>query len=127
MPKSAAAHPLLAPLGISALPVAPCRLDCPSAVDAADHWLELAAAQGYAAEAGWLRECFSWAISWSELHGVTEVKTPLFKMCLETGITSRTRLIRRAGVAAVEGSAAGLSFPYAAPAGQSRLIEIGVP
>lgn len=125
LPESAAAHPFLAPLGISVLPVAPCRLDCPSAKEAVDQWLELAAAQGYATEAAWLRECFSWAISWSELHGVTEVKTPLFKMCLETGSTSRARLIRRAGTSAVEGSAAGLSFPYAAPARQSRMIEIG--
>jgi hypothetical protein len=126
LPESAAAHPLLAPLGISALPVAPCRLDCPSAIEAAAQWLELAAGAGYATEAGWLRECFSWSISWSELHGVTEVKTPLFKMCFQTGSNSRARLIRRAGTAAaVEGSAAGLTFPYAAPARQSRMIEIG--
>ena len=124
--ESIRAHPLLAPLGISALPVAPCRLDCPSALEAAEQWLELADARGYATEAGWLRECFSWAISWSELHGVTEVKTPLFKMCLNTGPNSRARLIRRSGTTAVEGSASGLSFPYAAPARQSRLVEIGV-
>ena len=126
MPESVAAHPLLAPLGISALPVAPCRLDCPLALEAAEQWLEVAAGQGYAAEAGWLRECFSWAISWSELHGVTEVKTPLFKMCLETGSALRTRTIRRAGTSAVEGSAAGLSFPYAAPAPQPHMIQIGL-
>jgi radical SAM protein with 4Fe4S-binding SPASM domain len=126
LPESVAAHPLLAPLGISALPVAPCRLDCPSALEAAEQWLEVAAGQGYAAEAGWLRECFSWAISWSELHGVTEVKTPLFKMCLETGSALRTRTIRRAGTSAVEGSAAGLSFPYAAPAPQPHMIQIGL-
>ena len=115
LPESILAHPLLAPLGISALPVEPCRLDCPSALDAARKWLELADSHGYAAEAGWLRECLSWAISWSELHGVTEVKTPLFKMCFQTGPNSRARLIQRFGVSAVEGSATGLSFPYAAP------------
>lgn len=125
LPESVLAHPLLAPLGISVLPVEPCRLDCRSASDAARKWLELADAHGYAAEAGWLRECLSWAVSWSELHGVTEVKTPLFKMCFQTGSNSRARLIRRLGVSAVEGSAAGLSFPYAAPPLQSRMVEIG--
>lgn len=122
---SGAAHPLLAPLGISALPVMPCRLDCPQAAEAAAQWLAIAASHGYATEAGWLRECFSWAISWSELHGVAEVKTPLFKMCFQSGSNSRARLIRRAGVSAVEGSVAGLSFPYAAPAKHSHVIGIG--
>jgi uncharacterized protein len=125
LPESILAHPLLAPLGISVLPVEPCRLDCPSALDAARKWLELADSHGYAAEAGWLRECLSWAVSWSELHGVTEVKTPLFKMCFQTGPNSRARLIQRFGVSAVEGSTTGLSFPYAAPPLQSRIVEIG--
>ena len=125
LPPSVFAHALLAPLGISVLPVAPCRVDCPAALDAARQWLELADAHGYAAEAGWMRECLSWAVSWSELHGVAEVKTPLFKMCFLTGASSRKRLIRRLGVSAVEGSAAGLSFPYAAPAMEARLVEIG--
>ncbi len=126
LPEGIRTHPLLAPLGISALPVAPCRLYCSSALESAERWLELATAESYATEAGWLRECFSWAMSWSELHGLTEVKTPLFKMCFENGPTSRKRLIQRTGTAAVEGSASGLSFPYAAPARQSRLVEIGV-
>jgi uncharacterized protein len=125
LPASIRTHPLLGPLGISALPIAPCRVHCPPALEAADLWLELAAAQGYATEAGWLRECFSWAISWTELHGVTEVKTPLFKLCFETRSSSPARVIRRVGTAAVEGSAPGLTFPYAAPARQSRLVEIG--
>jgi hypothetical protein len=125
LPSSAAAHPLLAPLGISALPVMPCRFDCPSAAEAAARWLDIAASHGYSTEAAWMRECFSWAISWSELHGVTEVKTPLFKMCFQNGHNSRTRLIQRAGAAAVECSVAGLSFPYAAPARHSHVIGIG--
>ena len=119
-------HSLLAPLGISALPIEPCRFDCPSAIEAAEQWLELAAMRGYASESGWLRECFSWAVSWSELHGVTEVKTPLFRMCFQTASTSGPRLIRRIGTEAeVEGGAVGLNFPYAPPVRQSRLVEIG--
>ena len=127
LPASIPTHALLAPLGISALPIEPCRFDCPSAIAAATQWLELAAVRGYASEFGWLRECFSWAISWSELHGVTEVKTPLFRMCFQTAPISASRLMRRIGTEAeVEGGAVGLTFPYAPPARQSRLIEIGV-
>ena len=118
-------HALLAPLGISVLPIEPCRFDCTLAIDAATQWLELAAARGYVSECGWLRECFSWAISWSELHGVTEVKTPLFRMCFERP-SSGVRLIRRIGSGEAEGGAVGLTFPYAPPARQPRLVEIGV-
>ena len=127
LPTSIPVHSLLAPLGISILPIEPCRFDCPEALNAAERWLELAATRGYASEAGWLRECFSWAISWSELHSVTEVKTPLFRMCFQTEFPSRTRLIRRIGTAAeVDGGATGLSFPYAPLARPSRLVEIGI-
>jgi hypothetical protein len=75
----------------------------------------------------WLHECFSSPISWSELHGVTEVKTPLFRMCFQSGSNSDRRLIRRIGAATeVEGSAMGLSFPYLPPARRPRLVEIEV-
>ena len=126
LPASIHAHTLLAPLGISVLPIEPCRFDCPSALDAAAQWLELAAMRGYASESGWLRECFSWNISWSELHGVTEVKTPLFRMCFLGASNSGPRLIRRMGTATEVGDGAtGLSFPYFPPARQPRLVEIG--
>ncbi len=127
LPTSIPVHTLLAPLGISVLPIEPCSFDCPWALEAAAQWLELAAARGYASESGWLRECFSWSISWSELHGVTEVKTPLFRMCFQSPSKAGSRLIRRIGTAAeVDGGARGLSFPYLPPPRQPRLVEIGV-
>jgi hypothetical protein len=100
-------------------------LHCPHALESAAQWLKLAAAAGFATQAGWLQECFSWALSWSELHGVTEVKTPLFKMCFLTGQYSRAPLILRAGTSNVEGSVAGLSFPYAPAPQHARIVEIG--
>jgi uncharacterized protein len=118
------AHPLLWPLGISILPVIPCRLDCLSADRVAQQWMEDAVGHGYAAEVGWLRECFSWSVLWSELHGIAEVKTPVFKICFETGSTAPKVLIRRRGIARAEGSAAGLSFPYAAPARRVKPMRI---
>ena len=86
--------------------------------------MEDAVGHGYAAEVGWLRECFSWSVLWSELHGIAEVKTPVFKICFETGSTAPKVLIRRRGIARAEGSAAGLSFPYAAPARRVKPMRI---
>jgi uncharacterized protein len=116
-------HPLFWPLGISVLPIIPCRLDCLCADRVAQKWMENATAQGYAAEVGWLRECFSWSVLWSELHGIAEVKTPLFKVCFETGSTA-PKLIRHRGITTPEGSAVGLSFPYTAPARQVKPVKI---
>ena len=125
-PESVTAHPLLAPFGISVLPIAPCRLDCAAAQATSDRWLELAAVHGYTDELTWLRECLSWAVVWSELHGVTEIKTPVFKACFEGASSPGPLQIRRAGTAAVEGATTGLSFPYAAPPAHARLVTISV-
>jgi radical SAM protein with 4Fe4S-binding SPASM domain len=125
LPESVTSHPLLAPLGISILPVAPCSLECAAAQAASDRWLAIAAVHGYADEIAWLRECLSWAVVWSELHGVTEIKTPVLKACFESGSSIRPLQIRRAGTAIVEGATTGLSFPYAAPPSHARLVTIG--
>ncbi len=125
--KSAAAEPtaLLSPLGISALPIQPCHQDCSVSLNATERFLNLADISGFAEESAWLRECLSWPVSWSELHGVAEIKTPLFRMCLQTGTASRDQLIRHIGTAdEIEGGAVGLSFPYLPPSRPARLVEI---
>ncbi len=114
----------LAPLGLSILPITPCRFDCPAAITAGERWLRIAEAAGYESESASLREIFSWAMSWSELHGVIEVKTPLFKMCIDTGRNGAARVIQRPGISQVEGSVTGLNFPYSAPPRQSRMVQI---
>jgi uncharacterized protein len=118
-------HPLLAHLGLSVLPVLPCSLDCRQALDAAERLLCIAAANGFATEVGWLRECLAWATSWSEHHGITEIKTPVFKMCLSSGSNPRgasatSRRIVRAGMLDVTCGASGLNFPYAQPVRRTR-------
>jgi hypothetical protein len=118
-------HPLLAPLGLSVLPIEPCRFDCPEALEWVERWLSLAGSRGGAEEVEWLREFWSWSVEWSELHGVTEVKTPLFKMCFLTDRGSPARTIRRIGKSSVEGSPTGLRFPYTAPPRDFRLVAIG--
>jgi uncharacterized protein len=124
VPETISLHALLAPLGISVLPIEPCRVDCPAALEWGARSLAAAAANGFAEEVNWLRECMGWALSWSELHGVTEVKTPMFKMCFLSTPRPQPRTFRRPGVTAAEGSVAGLSFPYAVPSRQTALVQI---
>jgi uncharacterized protein len=120
VPESSLAHPLLSPLGLSLLPVLPCRPDCAQAAQYAERRLERAAAHGYGAEAEWLRTCLSWAMVWSDLHGVVEIKTPVFKLALLTGSQVDSRQIRKLGSNRVEGAIPGLDFPFLAPSRRDR-------
>jgi thioesterase domain-containing protein len=120
LPESLRTHALLAPLGLSVLPVLPCAPDCPSAAEAAERRLAQAAAQGYVEEVGWLRECLSWAMVRSDLHGVAEIKTPVLKMAMEGPSEAGPREIRRLGPTWTEGAVVGLRFPFAAPAKLGR-------
>jgi hypothetical protein len=65
----------------------------------------------------------TWAMSWTELNGTLEVKTPVFKMCVRIESNTGPRRIMRAGTATVEGSLAGLCFPYLPPARSRRSIR----
>jgi uncharacterized protein len=126
IPAAQQTHTLLDALGLSVLPIHPCRANCPSAQQASADFLNLAQQHGYAAQADWLRECLSWPVSYSELHGVAELKTPLFRLCFQAACASApARLIRRIGSAAhIEDAAVGLTFPFAPPARPPRLVEI---
>jgi hypothetical protein len=120
LPESLPTHPLLAPLGLSVLPIRPCAPDCPSVAEAAERRLAQAAAQGYVEEVGWLRECLSWGMVRSDLHGVTEIKTPVFKLSMEGASEGGPGEIRRLGPTWTEGAVVGLRFPFAAPAKLGR-------
>lgn len=124
LPANLATHPLLAPLGIAAMPVLPCGPHCVDAARWTAAWFELALARGFAKEIGWLRECFSWAALHSELHGIAELKTPLFKMCYPTAADLGSRVIQRAGSTDIENAATGLSFPYAIPRKKAKTIPL---
>jgi hypothetical protein len=118
--ESALPHPLLAPLGLHVLPLPPCSLDCPAAAAACASWFELATRLGYGTEVGWLRACLGWAITWSVLHGVTEIKTPILKLAVRTERCGPRREILRRGQTNVQGAIAGLRFPFAPPVRPGR-------
>ncbi len=125
--ESVQTHPLLAPIGLSIMPILPCSLNCCAAQHESERWLATAASFGYATEVGWLRECLSWAAEWSELHGVTEIKTPVFKLAIQTESNMISRQIKRHGTTRTEGAAAGLRFPFAAPVKAGRDSHLRTP
>jgi uncharacterized protein len=124
IPASVPTHTLLAPLELSALAIHPCRYDCTQAIGFAECLLQTMAELGFASQAAWLRDCLAWPLSYSELHGIAEIKTPVFKLCFDTGVDLGHRRVLRNGSGLAEEGAVGLSFPFAPPSTHQRVVQI---
>ncbi|MDG2534132.1 hypothetical protein P6144_10770 [Sphingomonas sp. HITSZ_GF] len=109
-----ASNPMLAAIGISIGQHWPSGFDCPAATARGQALLDAAAAHGREEAANWLREILSWPVSWTALHGIAEIKTPVFRAIRTTPWTAARHTIERQGSAMPEGAARGLGFPFAA-------------
>ena len=98
-------------LDVSFLPHVPCSVDCEPSKALARKLLVRMKRSGLDEEAEWLREMLSWSLSWSALHGIAELKTPLFKACSATDATAGRYEIRLDGTSPKE-APAGAGFPY---------------
>jgi hypothetical protein len=106
-------HPLLLDMGLSVLPIVPCSFTCLNAANSAEAILQLANDAGMGEEVGWIRECLAWPLSWSSLHGIIEIKTPLFKLSVPSiGLHGNTKILRKSNEKVPLG-ALGLNFPFA--------------
>lgn len=99
-------------VGVRAVPHLPCRFDCPATVAAADAFAAVGRGAGYGTEMDWLREVLDWPVEWSALHGIAEVKTPVFKLSTRTDATAGKYVVRRRGTRYPAEGAQGLAFPY---------------
>jgi len=99
--------------GLRAVPHVPCALDCVATGELWNALSELWDRHGYSVERAWLLELLSMSLEWSALHGIAEVKTPLFRMIYDCRATASKHVIRLdSGVAS---STRGVRFPYAPP------------
>ena len=104
-------------IGPRAVPHLPCSFSCPATVAFADRLLELGVRIGYGAEMEWLEEILNWPASWSALHGIAEIKTPVLKASSRSDATAHEFTVRRPGRRRPAEGAAGLVFPFRAPEG----------
>ena len=105
-------HPLLLDMGLSVFPIIPCSYSCHHAANSAEAIFQLANDAGMREEVGWMRECLAWPLSWSSLHGIVEIKTPLFKLSVPSiGLLGNTKILRESNENVPLG-ATGLTFPY---------------
>ncbi len=63
----------------------------------------------------WLRHILAWPMSWSSLHGVAEVKTPVLRYVRDTPYSATTLSVRWPGEATPALAAQGLGFPFSNP------------
>ena len=97
--------------GVSLLPHVPCSVGCERSKALARELLARMKQSGFYDEAEWLSEMLSWSLSWSALHGIAELKTPLFKACSSTDATAARYEIRLKGTSPKD-APAGVGFPY---------------
>lgn len=108
-------NPLWNRLGISAIPYTPASLNCKYSFEAG------AIIQSFAREIltdelyNFWYEILSWPIEWSALHGIAEIKTPIFKMIYNTDATGEKYVIQLESDTYPENGLNGLLFPYRKP------------
>lgn len=102
-------------VGPRAVPHLPCSFSCQATVAFADRLMALGRESGHDAEMDWLEEILSWPVSWSALHGIAEVKTPVLKVSTRTDATAHEFIVRRHGRRLPAEAVAGLGFPFRSP------------
>lgn len=112
----AEANPLLRWLGARAVPHLPCSFHCAATAELGCRLLQVMHDAGFIEESVHLRTMLSWPAEWSSRHGIAEIRTPIIKLVTRTDRHRGRRVVRRLGSAYPEEGAAGLAFPYRAPA-----------
>jgi hypothetical protein len=102
-------------MSVRAVPHLPCSFVCRVTVDFADRLMALARELGYDAEMEWMEEILNWPVSWSALHGIAEVKTPVLKASTRTDATGHEFVVVRQGRRVPAEAATGLRFPFQSP------------
>ncbi len=108
--------PVLRYIGIRLVPNIPHSLTCRASVEFASQIREVAKEEGlYYGALEYADEILRWHIEWSVLHGIAEIKTPVFKVSTNSVPTYQKYVVQLVGEIPpeeVKHSVTGLSFPY---------------
>lgn len=106
--------PVLRYIGVRLVPHIPHSLRCEASRRMAQDWMALAREEGLGEEVDWAYEMLGWAMEWSVLHGIAEVRTPYFKIATNS-IASKEKWTVRLEGNVPEDAPRGLSYPYRVP------------
>lgn len=105
-------NPLLRYVGVRLIPHLPHSLACECSCNVARKWKALAEAEGYAEEVSAAEMILSWPMEWSVLHGIAEVRTPLFKLSASSIPTAVKWTVRLEGRTYPAEAPLGSCFPW---------------
>ena len=108
LPEGTSRQLVLRALHLPAVWFEPCTLVCPAAAERAGRLRE-AMLPG---ELACVDAVAGWSVAWSGLHGIAELKTPVFKRIEPTDPTAENLVVRLRGRDVPEGAARGVRFPY---------------
>lgn len=103
---------LLRWIGVRWVTHLPCSFDCEATVGVGRNYRALMVQHGLMEEIAWMDELLDSPMEWSSLHGIAEIKHPLFKISTKTDAESQARVVRREGHRYPERGARGNTFPY---------------
>lgn len=102
-------------MGISSIPYNPASLSCANSIELAT--VIQSCAKGKLSDElfnSWY-EILSWPVEWSALHGIAEIKSPIFKMIYNTDPTGEKYVLQLESDTYPEDGLNGLLFPYKKP------------
>ncbi|MGH3831247.1 MAG: hypothetical protein ACRDRS_12515 [Pseudonocardiaceae bacterium] len=90
----------------------PCTLLCQHAATTQRNIRACLRPDSSAPDLDWFDELDHTPVEWSSLHGIAEIKTPVFKLTQPTTGYAEKLLVRIPGSTQPAGAAKGLRFPY---------------
>lgn len=98
--------------GVRAVPHLPCSHSCRPTAELGRKMMRVGRAAGFLDETAWIEQMLSWPVEWSALHGIAELRTPVFKVVTRTDRAPAVRTVRRRGRSYPCEGARGNRFPY---------------
>jgi hypothetical protein len=98
-------------MGVTAIFHVPCSFRCIASEALAQQILQSVAANPES-EINVLRELLHWPMEWSGLHGIAEIKTPIFRVSTRTDATANKVTFRLWGTLYPSEGARGVRFPF---------------
>lgn len=90
----------------------PCTFSCEHTLELAHKNFELFKDMGFIDEAKWIEEIFNWPVRWSSLHGIAEIRCPVFKLSHKTDFLAEEFVVDKQGDQYPEVGASGVVFPW---------------
>ena len=107
---------LLRYIGIRLTPQIPCSSTCQESRERALEWISLGRKHDLEGLDS-LLEILSWPMEWNCLHGIAEIRTPLFKVSTNSMPTLESYTVQVTGSSYPDLAPTGLTFPYHRPEG----------